>query len=345
MSGSPSVNGEAPVEIDLKNPHHKTVHDAIIKSIYNQQEVAYGRSELTTNAKVLVDFETDIRGRFADAEIMSIYNTRMTRALNLGNPPIGGNKLQKWRADLARAIEGQNDPSKWNLKAQKAVKLQIGTNAAKAQQILRDAAKDAETQTIKIGLIEILEKKKIELAAAKKKLETRLKDEKEYTKAQHDVQRLLVDIATKDEEISTAETNMDSHGINHQKTDKSGNRSLDTAALQVDPVFKKDKKIYNQRVIEKATLQEELRTAKETMRTIGSKYSNVDRGLVVDTSGKLTNSTTLEKLNSTTGANIGVKEKIRLADVEIARLTSEVDVRLTTTSELFGKVVRAAVKK
>lgn len=321
----------------------------------------------------------------------------MTRVLNLGNPPLDAGKLQKWRADFARAIEGQNDPSKWNLKAQKAVKSQIGADAVKAQQILRDAANDAKTKTINIGSekfevapadgdllneiktraeeIEIQEKKKIELTAAKKKLEARLKDEKEYAKAHHDVRRLPADITTKDGEISTAETNMDSHGANHQKTDKSGaNKSLDTAALQADPAFKRDKKIYDQRVTEKATLQEELRTAKETMRTIGSKHSNIDRGFVIDTSGNLTNSTTMEKLNSTIGANIGVKEKIRLADAEITRLTGEVDARLTTLhtnhssipakftpnmdvhingtpekvptiSELFGKVVRAAVKK
>lgn len=127
----------------------------------------------------------------------------------------------------------------------------------------------------------------------------------------------------------------------------------------------------------KSTLETELSTLKQTQVRLDAKYprSGISRGLTIDASGNLTNSTTMEKLNSTTGANIGVKEKIHLADVEIARLTSEVDVQLTTLhtnhpgipakftpnmnvvdnngtsekvsiiSELFGKVVRVAVKK
>lgn len=231
-----------PVTLDIKgNKIHKAAHDAAIRSMYNQQEIAGGGTALSPTEKVPANFVTDITGKI-DPQLTAEYNTRMTKVVNLGNAPVGtdAKKIQKWQADLARAIERQNDPSKWNLKAQKAAKSQIGADAAKAQQILRDAAKDAETKTIKIGSeefkvsptdmitlneiktraeeIEIQEKKKEKLNEAKRRLEERLKDEREWAKSEHRINQVpgeitaaQTDIVRTNREIATIQADSNFH--------------------------------------------------------------------------------------------------------------------------------------
>lgn len=390
-------------ELDVTKPIEKIVHEGVLRELYNQEVTSGTRAwpALGWSDSIPKNFVDEVKNGIDPAKTAE-YQSRVARYLSLGNPPVGNaSKLQVWQAELERAIRGEQDPSKWNLKAKAAIKTSVWANAAALSNRLAVAHAASQTETIRIGadefkvdprakvplqeidnlqqLIAEQEAKKAELEAAKKKLEARILDEKKYTEARHTLSAIDWDIRAKELEVAAAKRASWAIHASHMTIANHtwGPNTLDTAALNNDPSYTNAEQLRVEREWELADLKQKKSEAKQLKSSLEGKYTNIDRWLVADTTGKLTDSKTMQKLNAPAGgADVWVKEKIKIANGEIVRLEWEISTRMSTLSgfirgipsawnklgvnivmpdgtiervtkipDLFAKLVKASVKK
>jgi hypothetical protein len=393
-------------ELDMSKPIDKAVFDGIMRTLYLQEVAAGTRPALTHPATdpIPQNFIDEVKNGIDGAKTAE-YQSRLARYQSLGNPPIWeaakNGSIEKWKAEVERSIQWEQDPAKWNLKAKATVKANVGTNATALSARLAQAHAASQTETIRIGADEYKidprakvpiqeiqnlqgqiaeqEAQKTELEAAKKKLEARLADEKKYAEARYTIDTIDAEILSKEAEVEStkrAKTAIyDSHKTISNHT--WGPNTIDTTALNNDPNYTAAEKTHQKREWELKKLNEKKDAAKTLKSTLEGKYTNIDRWLAVDATGKLTDSKTMQKIEAPLWwAEVWVKAKITAANTEIIRLEGEINTRMnwlssiisgipnawrkagidirmpdgavervTKLSDLFAKLVKAAVKK
>lgn len=331
-------------ELDLSKNLDRMVHENTIREMYMQ-----ANAWTVPTSSQIKDMAEDIKNGAATTGEIAEYNKRISRFVELWDRPSwDAKKMIQYDAQVERIIKWEPDPKKWNLRQRMQIKWDNPVNARGMEARLRQTILDAKSDRFTVGsntyeinlaakapLEEIRsfeeqvknqETKITELKAAQKKLNDRLKDEKKYTQARHD----LIDIDTKiqvakdlwNDALAEAETQKSAYGETSTQ--------YRTARSEASTREVAHQKLVDKRGVDITTKQ-----------SLESKYTEIDRWLVVDGTGKLTDSITLQKIESTTNPHIWVKEKMRIAEAEIARLNGELNIRMTTLNGINSKVPNA----
>lgn len=353
--GTPSA--EAPWatslrELDISKPLERVVHEGILRTMYNQEVSQWVRPgpELTNTDAIPKDYAEEVKSSIDPAKTAE-YNNRVARYFDISTPPVRTGDTIKdtkamgtWQASVEKAIRWEKDPTRWQ--RLRGAAPATGT-AADLQARLRQAAVDAKTEKFTVGsntfdinptaktaleeirsIEEQIKLKEGELPAlkeAQKALEARLKDEKKYAQARHDLTgidaKILTEKSSWEDALTEAEKQKSIHGENSSEYKRA---RANAWRVEADYENLKSKKI----------------TDTTTKTTLESKYTEINRGLTVDSTGKLTDSITMQKLESKSPPE-WVKEKMRLVDTEVTRLHTEINTRMASLHAMNGKVPNA----